>query len=90
MSGDSEAVFDAIDLKKHTARVIGSVGADDVVALPTLVGVSFIESGAVFSTTTVFSTSAGADAFLAVDSRQDKFAGTTFAEQYPGICRILQ
>lgn len=90
-SGDAGAVFDAIDLKNHTARVIGNLGARDVTALSSTVGITFIDSEpAVIVATTVFAVSAGENAFLVVDSRHGQFAGTAFTEQYPGVCRIWQ
>jgi hypothetical protein len=36
-------IFDAIDLKKRTARIISNQGATDVVAITTLTGITFIE-----------------------------------------------
>lgn len=88
---DQDVQFDSINLKNGTARLIGNVGAADIKALPTQIGISFIESTpAVFDTTTVLAVIGEDKEFLAVDSRHVLLLGTPLAEQYFGTCRILQ
>jgi len=88
---EQDVQFDSIDLKNHTARVIGNIGAADIRAMPTQVGISFIESTpAVFDTTTVFAVFGVDNEFLAVDSRHVLYLGTPLAEQYYGTCKIWQ
>ena len=88
---EQDVQFDSIDLKRRRARVIGNIGASDVDAIASPVGITFIESKqAVFGTTTVFAILAAPDEYLAVDSRHVLFMDTVAAEQYPGTCRVWQ
>jgi hypothetical protein len=88
---EQDVHFDAIDLKKQTARLIGNAGSNDVEALQTEIGVSFIETApSVVDVTTVFGVYGKDRDFLAVDTRHVTFLGTSMAEQYYGSCRIWQ
>ncbi|HEY8857207.1 MAG TPA: hypothetical protein VIM43_07620 [Rugosibacter sp.] len=83
--------FDAIDIKNQSARLIGNVGAGDVKVFATEVGVSFIESApAVIDLTTVFPIYGKDHDFIAVDTRHAMYSGATMAEQYYGLCQVLQ
>lgn len=90
---DQTVHFDSIDLRGNKARLIGTVGAGDVKALWSPVGMTFIESGLwVFASTTVYAAFSAPEEFLAIDTRHGLIAGTnvTFAEEYPGTCKVFQ
>lgn len=88
---DEDIQFDSIDLRKESARVIGSAGASDVRVLNTAVGLSFLETApAVLDITTVFAVSTNNNEFPAVDSRHVMVLGKTMAEQFYGTCKVWQ
>lgn len=87
-------IFDAIDLKKRTARIIGNQGATDVVAITTLTGITFIEqtgAGNLNYTTVFFSCVEGTEDYIAVHSRHlDLLVSTPLPSQLHGICKIWE
>lgn len=86
-----DVVFDSIDLEKHHARVVGNAGANDVVALLSPTGITFIDSQrAVLATTTIFPVAGPDSSFLASDSRHALISGVTLSEQYPGTCTVWE
>lgn len=88
---DEDVRFDAIDLGKQSARVIGNTGAGDIRVLNTAVGLSFLDTEpAVLDVTTVFAIYAANNEFPAVDSRHVLFLGTALAEQFYGTCKVSQ
>lgn len=88
-------VFDSIDLKNRTARIIGNVGAADVVAFLTNGGLQFLEETAVGNImfTTVFPHfKVKPIEFTAVTSRHltlDFLNPVPFPSQRHGTCRIM-
>jgi hypothetical protein len=94
---DSAIVFDSIDLKKGTARLIGNQGSSDVIALATQSGISFIEKTPVgyLMVTTVFAYyKKGTDEFVCVYSRHvGSFSPLKLGpmpSQWHGTCKIWQ
>ena len=87
-------IFDSIDLKKRTARIIGNQGADDVMVILTLTGITFIEqtgSGNLNYTTVFFSCVEGTEDYIAVHSRHlDLGVTKPFPSQLHGICKIWE
>ena len=80
-------VFDSIDVKRGTARVISNGGAGDVAVLVTGVGITFIETAlAVVDVTTVFPVYGESHEFLAVDTRHVRLLGKAVVEEYYGAC----
>ncbi len=64
--------FDSINLKAQTARMIGNAGSADVIVLPTMSGITFIEKTGIgnLAFTTVFTNyKKGETSFIAVTSR---------------------
>jgi hypothetical protein len=91
VSHDEVVQFDSIDAKKGSARLIGSLGASDVLVVLTHVGLSFIEAaGAAFDNTTVFPVYAKGSDFIAVDLRTVQSMGKPTVEQYFGTCRVWE
>jgi hypothetical protein len=88
---DEDVLFDAIDLGKQSARVIGNTGAGDVRVLNTAVGLSFVDTEpAVLDVTTVFAVYTANNEFPAVDSRHVLYLGTAMAEQFYRTCNVQQ
>jgi hypothetical protein len=88
---DQDVQFDSIDIKNHSARIIGNLGASDIKVFVTEVGISFLETApAVFDVTTVFPVYGEDHDFIAVDTRHVTSVGKAMAEQYYGICKISQ
>ena len=87
-------IFDAIDLKKRTARIIGNQGAIDVMVILTLTGITFIEqtgAGNLNYTTVFFSCVEGTEDYIAVHSRHiDLLVSTPLPSQLHGICKIWE
>ena len=87
-------IFDAIDLKKRTARMVGNQGATDVTAIFTLTGITFIEqtpSGNLNFTTVFFSCVEGTENYIAVHSRHMNLVVTKpLPSQTYGICKIWE
>ncbi len=87
-------VFDSIDLTAQTARLIGNVGAEDVIALAAIPGVTFIEQTpkGSFNFTTVFATAPteGSQEFVAVTSRHMALTFSLLPSQRHGTCRLLE
>lgn len=89
--GTGPFYFDSINLKKGTARLIGTIGASDVRVMRNSMGITFIElAGTLTDATTVFFNSPTADEYLVVDSRHGAIMDTPFAEQYYGTCKVMQ
>ena len=88
-----KVTFDSIDTRKGKARLIGNVGAEDVVVLITPSGLTFVEQTAMgnLNFTTVFSAydSSSLHRFIAVSSRHMNF-NSPFPSQYHGTCSILE
>jgi hypothetical protein len=88
---DEVVQFDSIDAKKGSARLIGTLGASDVLVVLTHVGLSFIEAaGAAFDNTTVFPVYAKGSEFIAVDLRTVQSMGKPRVEQYFGTCKVWE
>ena len=88
---DEDVHFDAIDLAKQTARLVGNAGANDVSAFATAVGISFIETAPwVVDVTTVYAVYGKDGNFIAADTRHVLIQGGAMAEQYYGSCKIWQ
>jgi hypothetical protein len=94
---DSAMVFDSIDFKKGTARLIGNQGSSDVIVLATPAGISFIEKTPVgyLMITTVFAYyKKGTDEFVCVYSRHvGSFSPLKLGpmpSQWHGTCKIWQ
>jgi hypothetical protein len=92
-----EFTFDAIDLKKGTARFIANAGAGDVIVLTSAAGIVFIEQTGQgnYSFTTVYSQKADdmefRETFYAVHSRHmNLFLSTPLSSQYYGKCMIWE
>lgn len=94
---ESSMVFDSIDLKKGTARLIGNQGASDVMVLSTPTGVSFIEktpAGYLMITTVFAYYKKGTDEFVCVYSRHvGSFSPLKLGpmpSQWHGTCKIWE
>jgi hypothetical protein len=87
-------IFDSIDIKKRTARLIGNQGAGDATVIANLTGITFIERTRVgnFNFTTVFfSCVEGTEDYIAVHSRHiNLLVGTPLSSQMHGICKIWE
>lgn len=84
--------YDAIDLKKGTARVIGPTGASDLVVTYGTYGLTFTESFVTgIAITTVFPEyKKGTKDFIAVLSRHVGVIGSPLPSQYHGTCVVMQ
>ena len=94
---DSAMVFDSIDLKKGTARLIRNQGSSDVIVLETPAGISFIEKtpvGYLMVTTVFASYKKGTNEFVCVYSRHvGSFSPLKLGpmpSQWHGTCKIWQ
>jgi len=90
-------IFDSINLKNKTARLIGNQGTSDISANKTFGGITFVEITSVgsFITTTIYIPTKLVDkdvtafVFLAVHSRHIvPFLGEPLSSQYYGKCKI--
>jgi len=93
-AGSGGAVtFDSIDTKEGKARIVGNVGAGDVMLLVTQAGITFVEITLLgnVNVTTVFAAPYSSDRrrFAAVQSRHAEINGP-FPAQYHGVCRVLE
>jgi len=89
--------FDSIDLKKGTARLIGNVGAGDVITILTAESLTFIEKTASgnLNFTTVFPFyKNNTQEFLAVTSRHlvlpNREGVSPFPSQHHGTCQVWE
>lgn len=85
-------VFDSIDHKANSARLIGNVGASDLLLLATVDSLTFIEvtSTGNVNVTTVFSYYAKRTRdFIVVHSRHVSIV-QPFPSQYHGTCEVWQ
>jgi hypothetical protein len=95
---NDEIVFDAVDLSKGTARMIGNAGGDDVVATGTETAITFFEpTGAGAVMTSIFNVrggpavNLGSGPFRAVMSRHLNLSQAGLAiSQYDGLCLALR
>ena len=93
-SGTMSLIFDSVDHKKKTARLIGNQGTADIFVNITFGGITLIEITEVgsFITTTIYMPSAKdniEDQFFAVHSRHIvPFIGGPMQSQYYGKCKI--
>jgi len=87
-----QVTFDSIDAKAGKARIVGNVGAGDVLVLVTIAGLTFVEQTAFgnVNLTTVFAAydSPSSRRFVAVSSRHQNLNGP-FPSQYHGTCSVL-
>lgn len=84
--------FDSIDAKKGTARLIGNVGAADIVTLLTATSLSFIEQTFTgnLNLTTVFPFyKKDTQEFVAVTSRH-QLLESAFPSQHHGTCQVWE
>jgi len=84
--------FASINVKSGSARMIGNIGAGDIVVLLTPIGITFIDTSESFNTvaiTTIFGNKAKSGDYIAVTSRHFKFSVPT-PSQYHGTCKILE
>lgn len=87
--------FDAIDIKKAEARLIGNQAASDVVVAATPAGLTFIErtEAGNFMMTSVVPWHGNEGDFAAVTSRHIVLAGfyrAPIASQLYGACKVFQ
>jgi hypothetical protein len=85
-------IFDSIDLKKATARLIGNQGATDVKVIANLAGLTFIEQtglGSINITTVFSSCIEGTEDYIAVHSRHIDLGIIPLPSQTHGICKII-
>ena len=84
--------FDSIDLEKGTARIIGNQGAEDILSILTLAGISFVETtglGNMILTTVFFEyTDKNSKQYKMVQSRHVSLMSNAFPSQYYGNCKI--
>lgn len=86
-----DVVFDNIDYRRGTARVIGNLGAANATISSSPVGLSIIEvEPGVTDLTTVFAAYNKSGDFLAVDTRHANVAQFPMAEQFFGACKLWQ
>ena len=89
-----QLIFDSIDLKRRTARVISNQGATDAMVILTPTGITFVEQTGFgnLNFTTVFASSLrGTEDYIAVHSRHMHLVvSTPLPSQIHGICRILE
>ena len=86
-------VFDSIDTKRGTARIVGNAGAGDIAVLRTVDGLTFIEEtllGTVNVTTVLARPLESTNRLVAVMSRHITSFGGPFPSQWHGTCRILE
>lgn len=91
-SKSAAIVFDSVDLKKGTARMLGNAGAVDVIVITTAAGLTFIEKtvGGWMTMMTVFSSPLSNDGeFVCAYSRHTALGSTSVSSQYHGTCKIL-
>ena len=84
-------LFDAIDTKKGRARLIGNVGAEDVIVWLTAIGLTFVEAtpSSNINVTTVFANKVGRD-YIYVQSRHVVLLSSgPLPSQYHGTCKRL-
>ncbi|MBM3253435.1 MAG: hypothetical protein FJZ16_04210 [Candidatus Omnitrophica bacterium] len=90
---ESYSIYDSIDIKNGTARLIGNQGATDVTVLSNAGGITFIEDifASGFSIITVFPKyEENSNKFLAVMTRHMNFMGRPLPQQYYGTAEILE
>jgi hypothetical protein len=90
---DASIVFDSIDLTTGKARMIGEIGAVDVIVFATGAGLTFIEETGVgnLHITTVFASYAkGTTDFIVVTSRHLMFISKPLPSQYHGTCKVWE
>jgi hypothetical protein len=82
--------FDAIDVRRGTARVLGADGSSNERVLVTASGLTFIEETGFgnLNIVTVFTRPVG-EAYPMVESRHLTMPGGLLPSQYHGTCRIL-
>lgn len=90
---DNTFTFDSINPRASTARLIANAGAGDVTVLPTMGGLTFVETttfGSV-NVTTVFGDYAtpSTQEYIGVTSRHVAVLGGPIPSQYHGLCRVL-
>jgi hypothetical protein len=81
--------YDTINLKTHSARIIGNSGSTDATVLPSADGISIVEKplGGGIVVTTVFAHYDRERRFISVLSKHVNVMGP-FPQQYYGICKI--
>ena len=87
------AVFDSINLKGGTARLIGNQGSADVIVIPTPSGITFMETtgtGNVVFTTVFPVYKKYSNDFIAVTSRHMNLPGGPLPSQCHGTCKIWE
>ena len=89
--------FDSIDPRQGKARLMGNEGATDVVVIPSVSGLNFLEetpSGNINFTTIFQSFKGNSSDYIAVTSRHLLFPGLggryPFPSQHHGTCKIWQ
>lgn len=84
-------IFDSVNLKTSTARLIGNVGGTDVSVTATLKGLTFIEQTTTgnLNFTTVYGDIADDGDFITVHSRHLSIFGQPYSSQFHGTCKII-
>ncbi len=89
----ASVVYDSIDLTTGKARMIGEIGATDVLVFATGSGLTFIEytnSGNIHITTVFARYVDGTTDFVVVTSRHLLLLDTPLPSQYHGTCTIWE
>ena len=91
---NEHVTYEHIDAVKGTGRIIGNVGAGDVMIRPDVNGGLWIietsQAGFVFVSTVLPSYAAGTHEFIIVESRHSWLGTNLLAEQSSGSCAVLQ
>jgi len=86
-------IYDSIDVRAGTARIIGNQGSADVLVLQTPQGLTFIETTAMgnITITTIFPEylKDGSD-FIVVQSRHMNLPSGPLPSQYHGTCKVWE
>ena len=88
----SEMIFDQVDVKKGTGRMIGNSGSETVQVLKGDGSTHIVErtpSGNMNTTTIFNSTQKNSDLYPVVHSRHINLMGGPFPSQYVGLCKKL-
>lgn len=88
---DNRMVFDSINFKKGTARLIGNVGVSNVMVILGEAGAHFLEPTVTgnLSLYTVYAQLRG-KRFIAAFSRHMMFLRNAIPSQYPATCQVLE
>ncbi len=90
-ASSQDFIVEAMDLKKHTARLVAAGGANEVQVWRTTNGLHLLETATlgniILTTISELKTKEG---FVVVTSRHTEGFGVMLPQQYSGICTVLE